>query len=258
MIDQNEQLLDLSTNTRGIDLDLLGDGSTRKRALIIDDEVEHTTLLKLILMKAGMDVVGATSGSEAVQKCARTKPDLILLDLMMPNMDGWETFRRMREITTAPIIIVSAKTAKEDIVRGFEVGADDYLTKPYHPAELVARVNRLLTRNIPIEKSNKLVFPEIDLTIDLEDHEVIMKNQSIALTGKAFDLLVLLARTAPKSVSNETIAHEIWHEDSPKVQNRIKHLVFVLRQSMEKDPSNPKLILNREKIGYRLSVRNEK
>lgn len=255
MSEPNEQLLDLAANNRGIDLDLLVDGSARKRALIIDDEVEHTTLLKLILMKAGMDVVGATSGAEAVQKCARSKPDLILLDLMMPNMDGWETFRRMRELTSAPIIIVSAKTAKEDIVRGFEVGADDYLTKPYHPAELVARVNRLLMRNIPVEKSNKLVFPEIDLTIDLEDHEVVMKGKSISLTGKAFELLVLLARSAPKNVSNETIAMEIWNEDSPKVQNRIKHLVFVLRQSMEIDPSHPKLILNREKIGYRLAVR---
>lgn len=255
MSEQNEQLLDLAANNRGIDLDLLVDGSARKRALIIDDEVEHTTLLKLILMKAGMDVVGATSGAEAVQKCARSKPDLILLDLMMPNMDGWETFRRMRELTTAPIIIVSAKTAKEDIVRGFEVGADDYLTKPYHPAELVARVNRLLMRNIAVEKSNKLVFPDIDLTIDLEDHEVVMKRKSISLTGKAFELLVLLARAAPKNVSNETIAMEIWNEDSPKVQNRIKHLVFVLRQSMEIDPSHPKLILNREKIGYRLAVR---
>ena len=124
----------------GIDLDLAQESHKRLTALIIDDEPETVRMMKYVLMEAGMDVVGANSGLDAIEKCPHAQPDVILLDLMMPEMDGFETFRFLRNITNAPVLIVSAKSQKEDIVDGLKFGADDYLTKPFYPAELVARI----------------------------------------------------------------------------------------------------------------------
>lgn len=133
-------------NDKGFDLDALDQASPRKRVLIVDDEIESTTLIKLVLMSAGLDVFGASSGKESMEKTRQRKPDIILLDLMMPSMDGWQTFENLRKITNAPVIFVSAKTDKFDIVRGLELGADDYVTKPFHPSELIARVKKVLSR----------------------------------------------------------------------------------------------------------------
>ena len=137
-------------NNQGLDLDDVMQESPRKRVLIIDDEIESTTLMKLVLMSAGLDVVGAASGEESMGKASEIKPDVILLDLMMPSMDGWQTFENLRKITDAPIVFVSAKTDKFDIVRGLELGADDYVTKPFHPSELIARVQKVINRSINV------------------------------------------------------------------------------------------------------------
>jgi DNA-binding response OmpR family regulator len=137
-------------NSQGLDLDDVMQESPRKRVLIIDDEIESTTLMKLVLMSAGLDVVGAASGEESMGKASEIKPDVILLDLMMPSMDGWQTFENLRKITDAPIVFVSAKTDKFDIVRGLELGADDYVTKPFHPSELIARVQKVINRSINV------------------------------------------------------------------------------------------------------------
>ncbi len=137
-------------NSQGLDLDNVMQESPRKRVLIIDDEIESTTLMKLVLMSAGLDVVGVASGEESLVKASEIKPDVILLDLMMPSMDGWQTFENLRKITEAPVVFVSAKTDKFDIVRGLELGADDYVTKPFHPSELIARVQKVINRSINV------------------------------------------------------------------------------------------------------------
>ena len=241
--------------TRGFDLDSFFETSQRKRALIVDDEIESTTLLKMVLMSAGLDVVGAYSGAESLIKCSKMHPDIILLDLMMPSMDGWETYGKLRDICDAPVLIVSAKTGKEDIVHGLDIGIEDYVTKPYHPAELIARVNRVLSRSQASSHPHTFHFPEIDLNIITASHEVFFGQRSIELPKKEFQLLNVLAYYAPQAVSNETLAKELWGADSDKIQNRIKHLIFVLRQSIEPDPAHPTLIKNREGIGYRLVVK---
>jgi DNA-binding response OmpR family regulator len=246
-----------TTSPRGVDLDMLMETGSRRRALIVDDEIESTTLLKMVLMKAGLDVVGALSGKESLQKCTRAKPDVILLDIMMPEMDGWETFTELRKLTSAPVIFVSARTEMESIVRGLQAGADDYLTKPYHPAELVARIQRVLERNNPVQHYATYHFPEISMSVNADNREVTYRSMPFYLPAKAFDVFRVLARFAPRMVNNDILANEVWGENSPKVQNRIKHLIFVLRKELEANPASPVLIVNREGIGYRLATERD-
>jgi len=177
----------LTSANYGIDLDQL-ESTERKRVLIIDDEVQSMLLLKSVMMRAGLDVIGATSGEEAIQKCNKIHPDIILLDLMMPIMDGWETYQQLRRITTAPVIIISAISNKDAIVRGLQVGAEDYMTKPFHPAELVARVQRVLQRNEAAQTSTSFFFPRVKLQINLQAGEVTYREKSIDLPGRGLSL----------------------------------------------------------------------
>ena len=133
------------TTQIGSDLDLLEPDHPHCRALIIDDESDTISLLKHIMINAGIDVASALDGPTALEKVARTWPDVILLDLMIPGMDGWEIFAKLRNLTNAPVMIVSALSDKEDVVHGLHIGADDYITKPFYPSELVARINRVTT-----------------------------------------------------------------------------------------------------------------
>ena len=136
------------------------------------------------------------------------------------------------------------------------VKVEDYITKPYHPAELIARVNRVLSRSVAASPPQHYNFSEIGLQINEKSHEVKYNHRVIELPRKEFQLLSILAYHAPETVTNETLAKELWGDNSEKIQNRIKHLIFVLRQSLERDPSQPELVRNREGIGYRLAVKH--
>jgi len=239
---------------QGIDLDTIQARPSARRALIIDDDPDTVDLIKIIFRNAGMDVVGAFSGKEAIQKCSDSHPTIILLDLMMPDMDGWETFHNIRQMTDVPVIVVSADTKKENVVRGLNIGFDDYVTKPFFPPELVARVNTVLRRATGTGPMTKRVYPEIDLTIDFETHELLLRGESVHLSSREFALLEVLAIKAPRLVRYEEIATKIWGDDNIKVRNRIKYLIYLLRQKVEVDPNDPLLILNREGLGYQLDV----
>ncbi len=239
---------------KGVDLDTIQARSSARRALIIDDDPDTVDLIKIIFRNAGMDVVGAFSGKEAIQKCSDSTPSVILLDLMMPDMDGWETYNNIRQMTDAPVIVVSADTKKENVVRGLNSGFDDYVTKPFFPPELVARVNTVLRRSRGSSPVTKRVYPEIDLTIDFETHEVNLRGEEIHLSSREFALLEVLARKAPRLVRYEEIASKIWDKDNYKVRNRIKYLIYLLRQKIEIDPIDPQLVSNREGLGYQLDT----
>ena len=243
---------------RGFDLDQLGPERPRRRVMIVDDEPESVKLLKMVMINAGMDVIGATSGPEALRKASELQPDLVLLDLMMPEMDGWETFEQLRKITGAPVIIVSAIADKEQVVRGLRIGADDYLTKPYHPAELVMRIEKALERGAPARASRALGFPEHDLYLNLESREVRLRGETLYLPRKVFSLLAILARYAPEMVSNEDIAVELWGSKDVEYQKRIKYLIFILRKHLEVDPANPAIIMTWGSFGYRLAGGQER
>ena len=248
---------DVSSNvytTTGVDLDAIQVRPTSTRDLIVDDDPDTVDLIKIIIRNAGMDVVSAFSGYEALQKCADLAPSIILLDLMMPGMDGWETYDGLRRLTDAPVIGVTADVKKESVVRGLNIGFDDYVTKPFFPPELVARVNTVLRRVGSTKPITARVFPEIGLTIDYDTHDVILDGKDVELTPREFAILELLAKKAPRMVRYEEIGAQIWGGINLKIRNRIKYLIYLLRQKLEKDPENPQLILNREGLGYQLNI----
>ena len=243
---------DSSVARRGIDLDAFVGKASMQRALIVDDDPDTVDLIKIVIRNAGMDVVGAFSGVEALEKCSDLQPNIILLDLMMPGMDGWETYNRLRKLTDAPVIVVSADSKKEDVVKGLNIGFDDYVTKPFFPPELVARVNVVLRRAGQSKPVTARIFSAIGLVIDFETHDVLLREKVVQLSPREFAILQALAKKAPRMVRYEEIAAGIWGEDNVKIRNRIKYLIYLIRQKMENDPNNPELILNREGLGYQL------
>jgi DNA-binding response OmpR family regulator len=243
-----------TSTQQGIDLDTIQTRPSARRALIVDDDPDTVDLIKIIFRNAGMDVIGAFSGKEAIQKCSNSQPTVILLDLMMPDMDGWETFQNLRQVTDVPVIVVSADTKKENVVKGLNIGFDDYVTKPFFPPELVARVNTVLRRVSGSKPLLRRVYPDIDLVIDFETHDISLRGESIHLSSREFSLLEVLAIKAPRLVRYEEIANKIWGVDNIKVRNRIKYLVYLIRQKVELDPNEPRLIINREGLGYQLDI----
>lgn len=254
MLNLPTEYQDEVVSQRGMDLDTIQTRPSARRALIIDDDPDTVDLIKIIFRNAGMDVVGAFSGKEAIQKCTDSVPSVILLDLMMPDMDGWETYHNIRQMTDVPVIVVSADTKKENVVKGLNIGFDDYVTKPFFPPELVARVNTVLRRASGVTPLTKRVYPEIDLTIDFDTHEIQLRGEDIHLSSREFALLEVLAVKAPRLVRYEEIATKIWDSDNYKVRNRIKYLIYLLRQKVELDPNDPQLIINREGLGYQLNI----
>ncbi|MCE5207171.1 MAG: response regulator transcription factor [Chloroflexi bacterium] len=244
-------------NSMGIDLDEL-DISQRKRVLVVEDELDTVYLLKQILRMAGFNVLSATTGREALLKAAEQEPDLVLLDLMMPEMDGWEILDHLRQmIDKVPVIIVSAKASKDDVVKGLAAGADDYISKPFYNAELSERVKAVLRRASKPRELSRLVFPDIEMNLDLNMQEVTIKDQSMRLTPKEFDILSLLAKHSPAIVSYESIADNVWGEDSPEIRRRIKYLIYLLRRKFENIQADPDLILNIDRLGYKLQTEKQ-
>jgi len=162
--------------------------------------------------------------------------------------------QKLRAITDAPIIILSALTQKDNVVRGLRQGADDYVGKPFAGDEVIARVEAALRRSGPKTPVSKIAFPENGLSMDLETHQASYRGNTIDLTPREFSVLEILAKHHPKPVSYETLATEVWGQDNEKIRERIKWIVYLLRQKIEKDPSNPKLILNKTRYGYHLAV----
>ena len=179
-------------------------------------------------------------------------PSLIVLDLMMPGMDGWETYEAVHQLTDTPIMVISALGQTENIVKALNLGMDDYITKPFNPAEVIARSQALLRRVGKQKEINRIGFPEVDLVLDLETQEIFYSGQRIQLTGKMFEVLVLLAKGSPSVVSYVDIAMQIWGEDTTPVRNRLKYLVYLLRQEFDKVDNRRELIKNVDRLGYKL------
>lgn len=239
----------------GIDLDEMY-SPDRQRILVVEDDADTVFLLKQIFRMSGFDVFSATSGREALKKCAELSPALVVLDLMMPDMDGWETFQYLRQMMDVPVIVVSALGSKDDIVKALHLGVDDYLTKPFFNAELVERSRAVLRRAGARHPVNRLVFPKVGLLIDMNTQEVMLQGQKIYLTNKEFAILAILAKNSPELVSYHKIAQAIWGDDSLKTRQRMKYLVYLLRRKFEGiDPRLP-LIVNVGRLGYKLQIEN--
>lgn len=249
----NEAREVVKDTTPGIDLDML-ETQERKRILIVEDDPDTVSLLKLILRRGGYDVISAGGGKEGLEKFRNFEPDLVLLDLMMPDMDGWEMFSQLKQISAVPVIILSAVTGKEHVVRALQLGVDDYLTKPFYNDEVTARVQSVLRRAVVKKDSRRFVFPAIGLVIDSDLHEVLLDQQPVRLAAKEFTLLETLARSAPAIVSYATMAQQLWGEDMPEARARTKYLVYLVRKKLERVAPGRQLILNIGRLGYKLQV----
>jgi len=236
---------------QGNDLDSVSNIS-RQKVLIVDDDPDFIDMTKLILSQAGYDVAGAVDCNSALEKCANIKPDVILLDLMMPQVDGFETFRRLTVVTDAPVIVITAIGDPEKAVKSFQIGVEDYIPKPFYNAEMVARVQAVLRRTKRRENENTRVFPLVDLVINQDTFEVFLHGKFIRLLPLEFTVLSFLAQNAPRPVRYTSITEKIWGEDSQKTRSHLKSIIFSLRKKMEATPKNPKLLINFRSLGYQL------
>jgi DNA-binding response OmpR family regulator len=235
----------------GSDLDF-SKNRERPKILIVDDDVDFIEMLKIVLRKAGFDVAGAHDFQTAAQKCREIDPNVILLDLLMPDVDGWETFRRLSHVSSSPVIFVSAAPFQENIVKGFEIGAEDFIAKPFNNPELIARIKRVLRNPVYSRRPNIRTYPDSGLEIDFDAHEVTRNRQRIRLIPREFTLLEILAENAPRNVSYEKITMQMWGEDSIKNRAHLKTIVFSLKRKLQENDTDMPLIVNNRGIGYQL------
>ena len=223
----------------------------KRKILLVDDEKTLVKALIFNLEKEGYQVIPAYDGEEALKKMEGENPDLLILDLMLPGVDGFEVCRRVRKNYDIPIIMLTAKGDDIDKILGLELGADDYITKPFNPRELLARVKAILRRSNTQNSSIKNLIKVQDLQIDLYQHRVRVKDQEIDLTSKEFALLNLMASNPGRVYSREQLLEQIWgynsYGDARTVDVHIRHL----REKIETDPSNPRYILTVWGTGYK-------
>ena len=222
------------------------------KILLIDDDESLLKSLGVGLEKAGFQIVTAKEGSAGLKITFDARPDLIILDIGLPGMDGLETCRRLRELTDTPIIILTARSTEEDIVKGLTTGADDYIAKPFRMAELVARVHTCLRHRSQSSPGKASVLVIGDLTLDFARHKVIVRNRAIDLSPTEFRLLSYLARNRGRVIPHRTLLLEVW---GPEYANQLDYLhlyIRYLRKKIEKDPSKPEIIKTEWNVGYHI------
>lgn len=223
-----------------------------EKILAVDDEASIVELIRFNLEKENFQVVTAYDGEEALQVFDREKPDLVILDIMLPLMDGWEVCRKLREKSSVPIIMLTAKDAEADKVRGLEIGADDYITKPFSPKEMVARVKAALRRAALEPPESSHVVSLNDLRIDIDRHQVTLDGKPLVLTPKEFELLLLLVRNKGKVLSRDLLLETVWGYDYGGETRTVDVHIRRLRQKMNDDPSNPRYIHTVHGVGYKV------
>ena len=208
--------------------------------------------IRLNLEHDGFEVYEASSGTEALNKIRDRLPDIILLDVMMPDLDGFETLRLVREISTVPVIMLTAKGEEDDRVRGLELGADDYVTKPFSPRELVSRVRAVLRRTeMPSQPVHDAIQVDDRLTIDFDRREVWVDGELIKLRPTEYRLLYHLVQNAGWVVPHEQLLAKVWGYEYRDETHYLRLYINYLRQKLERDPSNPVYILTERGVGYR-------
>src|SRR5919205_4232824 len=226
---------------------------TRRSILVVDDDQRMRRLLRLNLEKDGYHVTSVEDGPAGLELAELEPPDLILLDVMMPQMDGFTFLQRLREFSDVPVILLTAKGEERDKVQGLDLGADDYLTKPFGPAELLARVRAALRRSRPGEEPPATIAVG-DLTINVARRRVIRGDQEIRLTPTEYRLLYELATNAGKVLLHSDLLSRVW---GPEYRDEVDYLwtyVRYLRNKIEPDPAHPRYILSEPGVGYTMAA----
>lgn len=227
-----------------------------ERILAIDDDILVLRLIQQSMERMGYEVFTASNGAAGITLVHEKQPHLIILDLMMPHVDGWETCRAIRGFAKTPIIILSARGSQQDILKGLKMGADDYLVKPFYPEELQARVDAVLRRvRMPGSESDKipLRFGGSELVIDPSNRQVLVQNKVIDMTPTEYDLLLYLARHVDRVLPIEVIFENVWPYYADASLNSVKWYIWRLRRKIEDDPRHPRYILTEHGIGYRFA-----
>ena len=225
------------------------------KALVVDDTYEAAEVLKVLLERGGARVITAYSGAEALRATFQHRPDVVLLDIMMPEMDGFTTCQRLRELSDVPIIIVSALGQIEDITKALKLGADDYLVKPYDGQELLARVQACLRRAPKkAEAEAFVVLGNGELVIDTDRHRVLVRQHEVRLTKTEFNLLHYLALNRGRVLTYGMILEAVWGNDAEVNWDTLKQFVLSLRKKIERDPRNPRWLVNERGVGYALVI----
>ena len=225
------------------------------QVLVVDDEPRYLKLLRFNLEQSGYRVVTAATGEEAIKAAASSNPDLVLLDLRLPDTDGYEVCQRIREFSTAPVIMVTARAEVVDKVRGLKAGADDYITKPFSSDELLARVETVLRRSRLL--SDTRVLPPLttgELVIDFAQRTVTVEGQEVMLSPVEYRLLHCLAANVGRVMTPEEIQERVWGSEYREYYEGLRAHIHRLRQKIEQDLEHPRYIVTKHGVGYMLAT----
>ena len=224
----------------------------KPKVLVVDDAPQILRLVRSNLEKEGFKILTAADGEQAISQAEMNELDLILLDVMMPRMDGWEVLRRLREFSTVPIIMLTAKSEEYDKVRGLELGADDYVTKPFGVPELIARIKAVLRRTaLPNAVKHEPVFQIDGFSVNFAQRKVAARGQDVRLSPTEYKLLYELVTNAGRVVLHQDLLAKVWGREYRDETEYLRVYVRYLRQKLENEPSKPKLILTEPGVGYR-------
>jgi DNA-binding response OmpR family regulator len=223
--------------------------------LVIDDDYSLAKIVRLSLKVAGYTVLSATSGARGLRMLREHQPDLVLLDVMMPEMSGWELCEHIRSFSTVPIIFLTARQAEDDKVKGLDLGGDDYIVKPFRPAELRARISAALrrVRMARPPKETLLSFGEGDLVINTDTREVFVRGERVVMTPTEYRLLLYLAEQPGRALTTDQIYEAVWSMETDALRTNVKWYIWRLRTKIESDSQHPRFILTEPGVGYRFS-----
>jgi DNA-binding response OmpR family regulator len=222
----------------------------KEKILIIDDDKALTEMLAQKLEPKGFEVLSAIRGLDGLKMAYENHPDLVILDVMMPEMDGWETCRRLRELSDVPILMLTGKVSDEDVVRGFQLGADDYVRKPFNLKELEGRIRAILKRSNGTEPENNMVFDDGNIRVDLERQQVFREGKMVHLTSTEFQLLSCLVKRQGTLVPHEEILAEVWGPTYLDATACLSLYIRYLREKLEDNPGEPHYIRTKWGAGY--------
>lgn len=230
----------------------------KEKILLVEDDVEYQQLTATWLQNAGYEVLTAEDGAEGMRRVFSSRPNLVVLDANLPKMDGWEVCRRIRDMSDIPVLMVTVNGQKADRLKGFNMGADDYLIKPVDFHELIARVQAILRRcGAAVQEERPTTFRNGDIEIDWQSHQVWVRSQRVKLSPTEFKIISCLVKNRGWIVTHEQLLEKAWGPNYVGDKSFVKLYIRYLRQKIEENPHKPKIIMTERGVGYFFAMQNE-